>query len=260
MTVFPPPGFPPPPTPAAQWLFERYLRRLAGRHFSGVHWTTAGPPDRWDRSVPTLFVANHTNWWDGFLAFLLSRAVGLDFQVLMEAQHLARYRVFLRVGALPLRRGRAVEAYADLAAAGAYLRPGTGLWVFPQGERRPPAQPLGNCERGAAHLAMGHRGPLRICPVAFRYAFVGEQLPEAFALLGEEWLLPREEFPDRATLMPAIERRLVATIERLDALVAAERLAVFEPLTSGRLSVNKRLDRVRHALGLLRGPFEIRNG
>jgi hypothetical protein len=28
----------------------------------------------------------------------------------------------------------------------------------------------------------------------------------------------------------------------------------------GRRSVNKRLDRVRHALGLLRGPFDERNG
>nr|MBA3556357.1 hypothetical protein [Gemmatimonadales bacterium] len=110
MTPFPPPGYPPPPTPAALWLFERYLRRQAGRHFSAVHWTTSGAPERWDRSVPTIFVANHSNWWDGFLAFLLTRRLGLSFQVLMEARHLARYRVFLRLGALPLRRDRAREA------------------------------------------------------------------------------------------------------------------------------------------------------
>jgi hypothetical protein len=42
--------------------------------------------------------------------------------------------------------------------------------------------------------------------------------------------------------------------------VAAERLDAFEPLTAGSLSVNKRLDRFRHAVGLLRGPFEARNG
>lgn len=46
----------------------------------------------------------------------------------------------------------------------------------------------------------------------------------------------------------------------LDEMVAAERLTAFQPLAEGRLSVNKRLDRFRHALGLLRGPFEARNG
>jgi hypothetical protein len=96
--------------------------------------------------------------------------------------------------------------------------------------------------------------------VALRYAFVGEQLPEAFALVGEEWLIGRGEFTDRAALMLAIEVRLAATVERLDTLVAAERLTAFQPLAPGRLSVNKRLDRVRHVLGLLRGPFEVRNG
>jgi hypothetical protein len=29
---------------------------------------------------------------------------------------------------------------------------------------------------------------------------------------------------------------------------------------AGRLSINKRMDRVRHAVGLLRGRFEPRNG
>jgi chlorobactene lauroyltransferase len=260
MRAFPPPGSPSPPTPLAQWLFERYIRRQAGRHFTGVHWAVRGRPAGWDRSVPTLFVANHTNWWDGFLAFLVGRALGLDFQVLMEARHLARYRVFRRVGALPLRRDRARGAYADLTAAAAYLRPGVGLWVFPQGERRPPAERPVGCERGAAHLALGHPGPLRLCPVAFRYAFVGEQLPEAFVLLGEEWLPRRAELVSRETVMRTIEERLVGTVDGLDALIAAERLDAFQELAAGRLSINKRLDRVRHAVGLLRGPFAARNG
>ncbi|HUF36340.1 MAG TPA: lysophospholipid acyltransferase family protein [Gemmatimonadales bacterium] len=260
MRAFPPPGPPSPPTPIAQWLFERYIRRQAARHFAGVHWALRGMPAGWDRSVPTLFVANHTNWWDGFLAFLVGRALGFTFQVLMEARHLARYRVFLRVGALPLRRGRAKDAYADLVAAAEYLRPGSGLWMFPQGERRPPAEPPVNCERGAAHLVLGHGGPLRICPVAFRYAFLGEQLPEAFVLVGEEWLPRREAFGGRAPLMRAIEARLIEAVDGLDRLVADERLEAFQPLAAGRLSVNKRLDRARHAVGLLRGPFEVRNG
>jgi hypothetical protein len=65
---------------------------------------------------------------------------------------------------------------------------------------------------------------------------------------------------DRETLMGDMERRLAATVDELDERLDAERLDLFRPLAHGKLSINKRLDRVRHALGLLRGPFEARNG
>jgi chlorobactene lauroyltransferase len=245
----------------ASRMFERYVRRQAGRSFAGVHWRAAGVPARWSRSVPTLFVANHSNWWDGFLAFLVCRALGLRFRILMEARHLARYRFFLRIGARPLRRAPPRAAWADLAAAGAELRAGTGLWIFPQGERRPPGERPLRCEPGAAQLARAYPDPLRICPVAFRYAFVGEQRPEAFVMLGEEWLpSPADRAGARRALMGEIAGRLETTVAGLDELVARERLEAFAPLTAGGLSVNKRLDRFRHAVGLLRGPFEARNG
>jgi chlorobactene lauroyltransferase len=242
-------------------LFERYVRRQAARHFAAVHWCAAGRPERWSLAVPTLFVANHTNWWDGFLAFLVSRTLGLRFRILMEAQHLERYRFFVRIGARPLRREPPRAAWADLAAAEAELRPGSGLWIFPQGDRRPAEERPLRCQRGAAQLARAYAGPLRICPVAFRYAFLGEQRPEAFVLVGDEWLPgPAERAASRAVLMDAVAGRLEHTVATLDELVAREYLDTFTPLTAGGLSVNKRLDRFRHAVGLLRGPFEARNG
>jgi 1-acyl-sn-glycerol-3-phosphate acyltransferase len=245
----------------ASRMFERYVRRQAARHFAGVHWRVTGRPERWNRAVPTLFVANHSNWWDGFLAFLVSRTLGLRFRILMEARHLARYRFFLQIGARPLRREPPRAAWADLTAAADELRAGTGLWIFPQGERRPPAERPLRCERGAAQLARAYNGPLRVCPVAFRYAFVGEQRPEAFVLVGEEWLPgASERAGSRRQLMQAMTLRLEHTMTALDELVAPERLDAFSALTAGGLSVNKRLDRFRHALGLLRGPFEARNG
>ena len=121
-------------------MFERYVRRQAARSFAAVHWRAGRVPERWRPNVPTLFVANHSNWWDGGLAFLVSRALGLRFRILMEARQLARYRFFLRIGARPRRRDPPRAALADLLAAGAELRGETGLWIFPQGERRPPGE------------------------------------------------------------------------------------------------------------------------
>jgi 1-acyl-sn-glycerol-3-phosphate acyltransferase len=251
-----------PTGPPRAWVtagFARYVRRLAGRHFAAVH--LHAPERRSDggSGPPTIFVANHTNWWDGFLAYLVGRELGTTFHVLMEARHLARYRFFLRVGALPLDRESGVRAYRDLDRARHVLAPGAGLWVFPQGARRPAAEQLGELERGAAHLALHAAGPVRICPVGFRYGYIGEHLPEAFVWVGESWTVRPAE-GERRSLTRDIRTRMTAVLEQLDAAREAERLEAFRLLVRGTPSLNKRLDRIRHRLGRLKGPYEARNG
>ena len=249
-----------PPRPLAVWAFARYFRAQIARHFASVRWASLTETSRWDRSLPTLFVANHTNWWDGILAFVLSREVGITFHILMDAGELARYPAFRWIGVLPLRRASLKGAWDDLAAALPCLQPGTGLWLFPQGGRRPQGARPAGLARGAAHLALSHPGAVRIVPVAFRYVFVSEQRPEAFALVGQPRLQTSGPRASRRELTALIERDLLATLDLLDAQLAEEAHGGFRMLVSGRLSVNKRMDRFRHAIGLLRGPFEARNG
>lgn len=259
------PAAAPPALPSrpAVWLFSRYVRRLARRHFASVHWNGGDAPAGSTESV--LFVANHSNWWDGFLACLTGWRLGLSVEVLMDAANLQRYWMFRYVGALPLDRRSAVAGYRDLEAAAWHLRrPGTGLWIFPQGERRPASAPCSPLGHGAAQLWLRSGATPRICPVAIRCAYLGEQLPDAFVWIGESWR-PAPPAPGslarvRRELTDAIEERLTATLGELDARLGREDLAGFSVLEPGRLSINKRLDRVRRALGLLRGPFEPRNG
>lgn len=243
-------------------LLAGYARRLARRSFAGV-WlggTRPGP------DAPILFLANHTNWWDGFLGVLVNAHLQLHFHVLMEAQNLDRYWFFRPAGALPMHRTSASAAYADLSAARRHLgRPGTGLWIFPQGQRRPATAPIRGTETGAAHLALTAPRPVLVQPVAFRYSYLGEQFPEAFIWLGEPWLEPggaveRPPREARRALARVCENRLEATVAALDARLAEEQLTEFTPLVPGRFSINKQLDLIRHRLGVLGGTFDRRNG
>jgi 1-acyl-sn-glycerol-3-phosphate acyltransferase len=241
--------------------FERYVRSQFEKHFAAVR--LAPPPAHeivWDSSIPTLVIANHTNWWDGFLAFLVARELKLTGYVLMDAVQLARYPAFRLLGAVPLSRESRRATYRDLLAAGSCLAPGSALWVFPQSGRRPPAEPPVGLPRGCAALAMAHGAQLRICSVAFRYVHLSEQLPEAFARVGRAWLLHPSHYPDRRALMPLFEADLLSVLDALDADLRTERVSTFRTVVAGRLSINKRMDRVRHAVGLLRGRFEPRNG
>ncbi len=258
--VTPPAGPPPPPSPQVVRGFAWYFRSLFRRHFTAVRWAALEEPAAWGRDLPVLAIANHTNWWDGFHSFLLTQELGYTCHILMEAVNLERYGAFRRIGTLPVRRGSLKGAWEDLASAGRHLLPGRMLWIYPQGQRRPAGEPPTALERGAAHLAAVQPGPLRIVPVAFRYPFTSEQLPEAYALVGRSWVRDAAAPGDRRALTGAFADALAATVAELDARLAAERLEGFRTLVPGRLSINKRMDRVRHALGLLRGPFEERNG
>jgi 1-acyl-sn-glycerol-3-phosphate acyltransferase len=237
------------------------VRSLVARHFAAVHWNE--PVLEGDASEHVVFVANHTNWWDGFLAYLAGARLGLHFHILMEAENLDRYWMFKLIGALPMHRGSPSAAYRDLDLAVRHLhRPGTGLWVFPQGARRPPQEPFRGTERGAAQIALRLNRAVRVWPVAFRYAHLGEQLPDAFAWFGTPVVVQGigEGRESRRGLTGRIEAGMTETLEALDRRVRAEQLDEFAPLLAGRLSVNKRLDRLRHRLGFLSGRFEARNG
>jgi 1-acyl-sn-glycerol-3-phosphate acyltransferase len=133
------------------------------------------------------------------------------------------------------------------------------LWVYPQGRRSPAAAPLAALERGAAWLLANRQGPVAIVPAAFRYPFLSEQRPEAFAWLGEPWLVEAPIAGDRRTVMEAITVRLGAAVAALDTRLAVEQVDDFATLVPGRLSLNNRFDKVRHALGLL-PDYQARNG
>lgn len=246
-----------PVGPVARW-FTWYFRRLARSHFAGVHWSSAEDPAQWDRT-PILVVANHSTWWDGPLAYLLSARLERTFQVAMEARHLARHPYFGMIGAHPLRRTTAAERYADLEWLGAVLTPGAMLWIFPQGERRSARAPLEALERGAAHLALT-RAPVRVVPVAIRLAHLSEQLPEAFLRIGDPWIMTPNGEGDRAAVSTRIGSALARALEFTDQAIGAEALEAWRPLLTGTLSLNKRIARMAHAAGLQRGPFEARNG
>lgn len=56
------------------WLWSRYVDRKFRASFRGL-WARGVLPKA---EAPLLVYANHTNWWDGFVAHQLCRAAGWD--------------------------------------------------------------------------------------------------------------------------------------------------------------------------------------
>jgi 1-acyl-sn-glycerol-3-phosphate acyltransferase len=165
-------------------LFAVYNRNLLARRFQGLRVAGLGALRARPRDLPLVLYANHSSWWDGLMAFQVGRACGLDHYVMMEERQLRLYPLFRRLGAFSVVREDAREA-ARSVRYGADLLRGTprALWIFPQGRIRPNDERPLLLFNGAAHII--HRaGGAYAAPVAFRYEFMHDYRPEAFARIG----------------------------------------------------------------------------
>ncbi len=250
--------------PAFEAAFRHYIQDLARKRFHAVRIAGREHLEGWDPAVPTIAYANHSNWWDGFMAFLITHlAEGGRFHVMMEERHLARYRFFSRIGAFGVDREHPRAARESLAhALGLLGLPRATVWIFPQGVLRPSdVRPL-RFYAGASHLALEAReayGAVRLLPVAMRYDFLQEDRPEALLRIGAPSLLEGEISARRLTAR--MEADVTELLDALRTQVVAEDLSEFQDLVHGGMSLNKRLDAIKVRLGLLpREGFDPRNG
>jgi 1-acyl-sn-glycerol-3-phosphate acyltransferase len=214
-------------SPGLLKLFRRWVRREIRWKLDGLR--VAGLPAARDatRSAPVVLAANHVAFWDVFLVLALDEALGTEGYALMDAENLCRVPFFGRLGAIPMRRG---APRAGLRAAARLLdRPGRAVWIFPQGEHRPPhLRPLRFLPgvRALARLAPG----AVVLPIGFQYAFAESQGPVCYASLGPPIPASAAAAADGAELVArGVEREL----DRIDGYLERKD-GDFEPLIPSR--------------------------
>jgi 1-acyl-sn-glycerol-3-phosphate acyltransferase len=189
-----------------------YARRRVAAAFDGLFVEGLEEARATCRERAVVLAANHVAWWDAFVLVLLDRALETEGICLMDADNLARLPFFGWLGAVPLRRGRAIDAARDLQRAGAWLdRPGRAAWIFPQGRQRPGhLRPLG-VARGVSVLASAGGAP--VLPVSITYAFRDAAQPTIAVSIGVVAAVPRRGPLD------ALESAIIAGLDRNDAFV-----------------------------------------
>ncbi len=176
--------------PTAKWRwFEAWIARQAERRITatfGEVWVE-GLERLAEASVAgsAVVVANHSSWWDGMVLLYLSRRLlQRDVYCLMSAEGLRRHPFFIRGGAFGVDQARPGDGAAAVRYAATLLRgyEGRVLWIFPQGQERPPSEAL-KFESGAAVIARLSRAP--VVPVGIRYLFMGEERPRLLVSVGD---------------------------------------------------------------------------
>lgn len=134
------------------WVVK-YIAALIVRILCGF---TSSGRENVPKTGPVVIVPNHKSFWDPFfVAIVLRRPV----RFMGKAEHFEgpMARVFLRLGAFPVRRGESDSEALDTARA--ILARGDALALFPEGTRVR-EEGLGTPKRGAARLAIEAGAPL----------------------------------------------------------------------------------------------------
>lgn len=164
------------------------------------------------RGAPTLWVANHTAWWDPLVAIVVSHRLGIESHAMMAQENLERVPFFGLVGAFGVRRGQRRDgAEATRHAAALLDRPGRAVWIFPQGETRPAHEPL-RFQGGAASIHAHAAAPDPwFVPVGLRYVMRDDPKPELWIAIGP----PSRRAPG-ADATAWLEGEVEACLRRID--------------------------------------------
>lgn len=157
------------------------IRAAARRRFHGVYLAGRHHLENLDSSRPAIACANHSNWWDGYAAALVTAAFPSRTGYLAQEERFLKMYPFHRwIGAFGIDfEGSPLPGLRE--ALRLLRRPGTLMWLFPQGRLEPPGAPI-RLRRGASWLA--ERSGAVLIPVALRYDWRLESRPGLYIRIG----------------------------------------------------------------------------
>jgi chlorobactene lauroyltransferase len=224
------------------WLIDSSFRK----HFDRVFFRMRGERTDEQRALPVIVCANHSSWWDGYIATLVERLLGMDTYLMMEEAQLRRYFFFAWAGCFSVDRHNTRSALQSLQYAARLLkgRPGRMVWLFPQGEISPNDRRPLVFFNGAAYLAR-MTTPVLLYPVATRIEYLAEQRPDLFISMGQPLLVNAEDARTPGFLKHCtrqLEELVTAELDQLRADIIASDLSSFTRIMRGRSSTNRIFD------------------
>ena len=219
-------------------LFAFYHKRLLKKHFYRIHLNGRDNLSALGLDTPVILAANHSNWWDGFIAYYLTnRLMKCDDFLMMDIEQMKKYSFFRYIGVFSVDRKNPAEAMRTINYAADIIKnTNRCLWIFPQGEMTPQDKRPLVFYSGISKIAE-RAGKVKIIPAAFRYEFLMEQRPEVFISIGK----PVEFTAGNKNFTSELEKLMTAQLDELKSDVT-NGTGNFEIVFTGKSSRNKSFD------------------
>ena len=236
-------------------VLRRWLDRTLRQRFHNVYIGGADHLRALDPARAVVGCVNHTNWWDGFVLYVLShRFLPHDIHLAMEEKNLRRYQFFTWMGVFGIDLATRASALPGIRYAVGLLRDVSRrkqarlVWMFVQGKLLPASRDV-EVKPGALFLA--RRTGAQVLPLVLRYEWLSESRPSVFVQVGMP-LKSSVSADELAVVLNGLIVRIGNMLEPLD-------LSGFQPLYRSSLSMNKRWDWLRHLFGRKREGFDGHN-
>lgn len=220
------------------WMCRSSLRRS----FHAVHFRAteplSAPPSR--LQAPVIFYSNHSSWWDGYLAHLVTRQVyGLDGYLMMDVRQLRKFFFFSWAGCFSVDQENARSALysIDYIARELPRKSGRALWIFPQGYIFPQERRPLHFHSGLAHV-IRQTGACYVYPVALRFEFLQEQYPEVFVDVGEAIFFPADAKIEVKAVTAELEAKLTQQMDALCEEISRVQTQNFVTIVRGKGSIS----------------------
>jgi 1-acyl-sn-glycerol-3-phosphate acyltransferase len=172
-------------SPLFERIFSIYNRNLLNRRFHSLQIfgleNLANSYLRW----PLIIYCNHSSWWDGLVAFQISRECSLNSYVMMEEKQLKELFLFRKLGAFSVVRDNPREALQSIKYAIKILRDEKAvLWIFPQGRIAANDQRPLKFYNGISKIIL-NLDECAAISLSMRYEFLGNFKPQIFVKIDE---------------------------------------------------------------------------
>ncbi len=239
--------------PLFNFVLRRWLAAVLRRRFHNIYLFGAENLRHLDAARAVVGCVNHTNWWDGFVLYVLShRRLPHDIYLAMEEKNLESYRFFTWMGVFGLDLSNSRTVLPGLRYAVNLLRAASRaprlIWIFVQGRLLDSRVPI-EAKPGAGFLAK--QAGAQILPLVLRYEWLLESRPSVFVQIGAP--MPSETSSD------ALAATLNDLFAGIDAVLSPARLATCDSLFPVRMSMNKRWEYFMHRLWRRDVAFDKQN-
>ena len=168
-------------------IFSLYNRNLFKRRFNSLRICGVSNLLNNDLNYPMIIYCNHSSWWDGLAALLISETARFDSFFMMEEKQLKKLFLFRRLGAFSVVRENPRQSVKSINYAANLLKEKSDrtIWIFPQGEILPnDVRPI-FFYNGISRI-IEKTGNCVVIPAAFRYEFLGAFKPDVFVEVGNK--------------------------------------------------------------------------
>ena len=225
-------------------IFTVYHSNLLKKHFCSINISGEENISKANRELPTILYANHSNWWDGFIAYrLTNNRWKTDDYLMMDIEQMKKYSFFKYVGVFSVDRNDPKSAIESINYASDLLKSTKRfLWIFPQGLMQvQDFRPL-KFYSGITKITE-KLGNVNLLPVAIRYEFIMEQRPEVFIKIGDPDIV-NGQLTDSKEFTNYLQQKLTGELDYLKQAVINQKPDEFKIIFKGKSSRNKTIDKL----------------